>query len=189
MEQSPDLRRQLLEAVAWWLRTRPITRTAHGIVRNGVLHADEAYAADNTDEAVHRVLQTRAEYLRADGWRLEDCRPSDTATADAGRLLLLLTRVNLMDGAAALATGGFFGDYNFAPCDLWVSHMRVSVRLGGFREEQDQLVLVNWIPRELVRVAQIGVDANPERCLVWADECAPDLARSSRRLEAGAIHD
>lgn len=41
-------------------------------------------------------------------------------------------------------------------------------RLG--RMEFQDHTLVCWVPLELVPFAQMGIDANPEECIRWAEE-------------------
>ena len=78
------------------------------------------------------------------------------AHGDAGgRFLLYSPSENLACGAADTSSNGFFDANNVPPWDLWV----------GFSNG----TLVSWIPPALVDVAAMGIFANPEECIRWAD--------------------
>ncbi|HUF53137.1 MAG TPA: hypothetical protein VMR52_05100 [Dehalococcoidia bacterium] len=77
---------------------------------------------------------------------------------------------SLSDGAAEVATDGFFNSDNEPPWDLWIACV---VEPGG-RE-----YLVSWIPGELVDTVSTGVEVNPEACIFWLGELEEALGLRS----------
>jgi hypothetical protein len=94
---------------------------------------------------------------RAEQLRLEHRYPVDFPLSfHDGRLLLYAPNENLFDGAAQYSSKGFFNVDNVPPWDTWVC----------FFEEY----LVSWVPPQLLELANAGVEANPEQCILWAPE-------------------
>jgi hypothetical protein len=92
---------------------------------------------------------------RAEQLKLEHRYPVDPPLSfHDGRLLLYAPDENLFDGAAQYASKGFFNVDNVPPWDTWVC----------FFEEY----LVSWVPPQLLELANAGIEANPERCILWA---------------------
>lgn len=83
----------------------------------------------------------------------------------AGRFMLHFPDENLTDGAAELASDGFFDVFNVPPVDTWVS---------WFVEEGRPLVerryLLCYVPSWALLSARAGIEVNPEACIVWLDE-------------------
>lgn len=103
--------------------------------------------------SVVEQLSTR----RAEQLRLEHRDPAAPPLSfHDGRLLLYAPNENLFDGAAQYASKGFFNVDNVPPCDTWVC----------FFEEY----LVSWVPTQLLELANTGIEANPEQCILWAPE-------------------
>jgi hypothetical protein len=101
---------------------------------------------------VESVANRRAEQLR-----LKQRYPSDIANdLQGGRLLLYSPDENLCDGAAQYSSKGFFDVDNIPPWDTWVC----------FFEQY----LVSWVPPQLLELANIGIEVNPEQCILWAPE-------------------
>jgi hypothetical protein len=65
------------------------------------------------------------------------------------------------NGAAEYVSFGFFDVDNVPPWDTWVT------MFGKY--------VVSWVPPQLFRLVQEGLDVNPERCIVWADD--PSVSR------------
>jgi hypothetical protein len=81
-----------------------------------------------------------------------------------GRLLHFDPSASLSDGAAQVASEGFFDADNTPPEDTWVDFVeKPEGRWTAFDS-----YLVCWIPAELVEAAIAGIEANPEECLRWA---------------------
>jgi len=102
--------------------------------------------SEKCSEIVSSVVARRAEALQRD--------PRDPSTRaldlSQGRLLLFAPRESLSDGAASYSSKGFFDVDNAPPWDTWV----------GLVEQ--------YVPPQLIELANSGVDVNPEQCLLWA---------------------
>jgi hypothetical protein len=57
----------------------------------------------------------------------------------------------------------------------------------GAQGEMEANYLVAWVPPDFIRLANQGVDANPEECIVWLDTLDDEFVRSVRRLSF--VHD
>jgi hypothetical protein len=75
---------------------------------------------------------------------------------ETGRLLLYAPDENLFDEAACSASPGFFDAGNIPPWDTWICF---------FVE-----YLVRWVPPPLAELANQGIDANAEPCILWTPE-------------------
>jgi hypothetical protein len=103
-------------------------------------------------QMVDDLAQRRGEHLR-----FEQRYPSDPASnLQGGRLLLYAPDENLFDGAAEVQSKGFFDVNNIPPWDTWIC----------FFEQY----LVSWVPPKLLKLANAGIDVNPEGCIFWAPE-------------------
>jgi hypothetical protein len=101
---------------------------------------------------VERVAEARSQILRNSG-RYSELHSSEPR---GGRLLLYAPQDNLACGTAEYLSLGFFDVDNVPPWDTWI------LMLGKY--------LVSWVPRQLVRLVQEGLDVNPEQCTLWADD-------------------
>ena len=101
-----------------------------------------------------QIVETLAD-KRAEQLRIEQRYPS-TPLMDlgGGRLLLYAPDENLCDGAAQSSSKGFFDVDNIPPWDTWVCFV--------------DRYLVSWVPPQLLDLANQGINANPEQCILWA---------------------
>jgi ferredoxin len=76
----------------------------------------------------------------------------------SGRLLIYNPWENVADGASQVSSLGFFDINDAPPWDTWIHYAEGR--------------LVSWVPNELIKLAQDGIDANPVQCIQWADESA-----------------
>jgi hypothetical protein len=107
---------------------------------------------DDCFRIVNIVLERRAQELR-----IQKNYPSIQFDGiGQGRLLLYVPRENLCDGAAEVASHGFFDVDNTPPWDTWTCFF--------------EKYLVSWVPPQLLDLADKGVDVNPEQCIFWAPE-------------------
>lgn len=131
-----------------------ITPLSHQL-RSPILRPSGATFASGRSEQIHvveDVVKRRAAQLHS-----ERRYPSSLlGSLEGGRLLLYAPDENLFDGAAQYSSKGFFDVNNVPPWDTWVC----------FFEQY----LVSWIPPQLVELANQGIDANPEGCILWARE-------------------
>ncbi len=84
-----------------------------------------------------------------------------------GRLLAYDPDSNLSDGAARQESRGFFDDDNTPPWDTWLGYVTEDDGAGSGRFVQFTGYLISWVPQEFVALAEAGIDANPERCILW----------------------
>ena len=149
--------RMLLETVSWLsehdLAEHDLAQPLGPGPSNGCAAEVEAVLA--------HVQKRRAEELSLRGIALSD--------AQNGKLLLLLVEINLMDGAAHGVSNGFFDQFNLPPIATWVD-----MRVVG---PDNETALLCWVPETHVPDAQAGIDVNPEECMGWARELAPNLYR------------
>jgi hypothetical protein len=124
-------------------------------LRSPVLQPSRGRFPSNRSEQaqiVGNVSERRAVQLR-----LERRYPlSLLERLEGGRLLLYAPDENCSDGASQYASKGFFDVENIPPWDTWVCFF------GQY--------LVSWVPSPLVELANQGIDANPEQCILWAPE-------------------
>lgn len=99
--------------------------------------------------------------------------PDDLA---GGRLLIYFPNDDLFCGAARLQTGGFFDDNNVPPWDTWVAYLKDARSV----ESYDPEYLIAWIPRELVALADEGINVNPEQCIQWLEDTPVELVNVLR---------
>jgi hypothetical protein len=85
--------------------------------------------------------------------------------ANDGRILVYLPNVDLQDGAAEVATRGFFDVHNTPGWDTWIALFEDPAAGSA----QERLCLLAFIPTVLVPLVDHGVDVNPEECIVWLD--------------------
>jgi hypothetical protein len=111
-----------------------------------------AQSGANHTTIVEQVTKARFQILRNPGSYSE----STSSGPLGGRLLLFAPQDNLSDGAAEYASMGFFDLDNVPPWDTWIA------MFGKY--------LVSWVPPQLIRLVQEGLDVNPEQCILWADD-------------------
>lgn len=118
-------------------------------------------AQSDADHAaiVVQVTEGRSQLLRQLAKRSE----SGSSDLRSGRLLLFAPQDNLSDGAAEYVSLGFFDMDNVPPWDTWIA------MFGKY--------LVSWVPPQLIRLVQEGLDVNPEQCILWADD--PSVSKVS----------
>jgi len=103
-----------------------------------------------TREAVEALVAHRTELLQ----RHAGSSPI-LPNARGGKLLLFTPRDSLSDGAATVASDGFFDVDNVPAWDTWLYF--------------DGHTLVSWVPPQLISKVQLGIDVNPESCIRWDD--------------------
>lgn len=81
----------------------------------------------------------------------------DSVQKPGGRLLYFDPSTTLSDGAALVQSQGFFDNDNVPPWDTWLCF-------------SDDGFVVSWVPPGYLDRVDAGVEANPERCIMWAHE-------------------
>jgi hypothetical protein len=117
------------------------------------------------------VLRSRASALRK-----VDVRPvqSDRDLL-GGRLLVYYPDGNLVDGAAELASRGYFDLNNIPPWDTWVGLFR-----SDSTDPSESEYLISYVPPKLVSLAGAGIEANPEVCIQWLTQTDMPLGNMLR---------
>ena len=127
------------------------------------LRSDElrpSYLENSRESSVRTVASRRERAVKLDP-------ASGPASRRAGRLLVYFPDANLADGAAEVASRGFFDVDNVPPWDTWIALANDGPAIvdSSFHE-----YVIAWVPRELIGEAQAGIDVNPEECIVWLDD-------------------
>jgi hypothetical protein len=141
-EADGDCRRgSIVPPLRHQLRSEGLRPLAQSLAQLGADHA----------AIVDQVAEARSHALRQSG------KGSNSQSPDLcdGRLLLYAPEENLADGAAEYVSFGFFDVDNVPPWDAWVT------MFGKY--------LVTWVPPQLIRLVQEGLDVNPEQCILWAN--------------------
>jgi hypothetical protein len=199
MINSPaDLRKAILETIAWCVPRATKTDPGHSL--RTILPEPKGLAevydppprvpvefavrlapwARERQEIVAGIVSRRASQLVG-----QDLRRSERSLLEeAGSFLLYDPDSNLSDGCAEMLSGGFFDVDNAPPWDTWIWYLvepdletRVRVAWSSY--------LVAWVPSELVDLADVGIDVNPERCIRWAGDLDTSFTRLAR--EAGIV--
>ena len=150
----------LREAVAWC-----VSRANHSLRTPQI---GPRVLTSSYRDAVRSVVQARR--LHSTGLRLLDDLP------EGGRLLAYFPDEDLACGAAEAASGGYFDSNNVPPWDTWV----LMTEKPGQPPESRGTCLIAWVPPAFVSRAQHGIEANPEACICWLDDCSHDLQRVVR---------
>jgi hypothetical protein len=104
---------------------------------------------------VGEVAIRRRRLLKENGWVWNGERIED----QDGRLLIFHHDLTLSDGGAADLSGGLFDSNNQPPWDTWIGYLEES--------DSESSGLVSWVPGSLMKNAENGIYANPERSLEW----------------------
>jgi hypothetical protein len=86
----------------------------------------------------------------------------DVRRPDMGRLLIYFPDANLSDSAAEVASQDFFDMYNAPPWGTWVAYFEDLNQASSLSS-----YLLAWVPKELIAVANAGIEVNPEQCVMW----------------------
>jgi hypothetical protein len=87
-----------------------------------------------------------------------------------GRVLVYFPDADLTDGAAEVASVGFFDVYNAPPWGTWIGYFE-----DGGAERSYTSYLLAWVPDALVGAVAAGIDVNPEQCIAWLTDAQVDL--------------
>jgi hypothetical protein len=180
-DDMKQFRQRLAETIAWCAErgsaSDPTGSLRTELLRPADLIEIEGEYAEVIAErrAILRALAgKRAGFLRASG-RYPSAPAQDIAD---GRLLLFNPEDTLADGAAEVASNGFFDLDNVPPWDTWVCYVVEDA-------ERYRSYLISWAPPQLVAMADAGIDVNPEGCILWAADL--DAAFTRRLRQAGIV--
>jgi hypothetical protein len=131
----------------------------------------------NPATIIYFVAQARAYKLRDRGGGGEPFR--EPAPTGEGRLLVHYPGLNLVDGAAEVASEGFFDMWNLPPWDTWVAF---GTQPTTERDRSEADFLICWVPPQLVELANLGIEVNPEQCIAWLDKAQLAELRAAARM-------
>lgn len=102
-------------------------------------------------------------------------RPADLR---GGRLLVYFPDQNLADGAAEVASHGYFDIHNTPPWDTWIT-LGHDPSLG---DNSTETFLLAWVPPIFVDLVRCGIEVNPEECIAWLEDAAINARAELRHL-------
>jgi hypothetical protein len=153
---------------------------AKGADQWGLIHAArKASIARSREAIVDYLVSTRAAVMRING-----TYPTQLKTGLDGGLLVAFDPDNtLSDGAARVASEGFFDDHNMPPWDTWVTYVRDARPADAGRQDRTEFdsFLVSWVPAARVDVARRGIAVIPERCVLECQDVACQWSLELRR--------
>lgn len=120
--------------------------------------------ASDYREVVHSVVGARWNALG-----LPSREAGEPPSLHGGRILYFEPAMNLMDGAACVASLGFFDTENVPPWDTWLCFA-------------DNRFLVSWVPPGYVKRVAEGIWANPEQCINWAEAVDAPFTSALRHM-------
>lgn len=131
---------------------------------------------ENRFKMMERVIDERSHALRRMPAPPEP--PRTEGLLQGGRLLVYFPDDNTCDGAAELATGGYFDVDNVPPWDTWV---------GMFREDpesptQSEDYLIAWVPPVFVEAVAQGIWVNADFCVQWLEDSSTLMAKRLKDL-------
>jgi hypothetical protein len=155
IKDSVHFNQRLAETIAWCCGRAAASYPKHSLRYDslcpGILSATRA-------DAVLTVLGYRESWLRQ-----ANIKPiAKDRELRLGRLLCYFPDADLADGAAEVASDGFFDIHNVPPWDTWVGLYRSDLREASFRE-----YLISYVPGMFLEQATKGVEVNPEQCIMW----------------------
>jgi hypothetical protein len=169
---------RLTEAIAWCVSAGSLLRPDTSLRTCRQTPGD----LSSQDHQVFLVALERSQRLSSSGKR----NLPPVTNLCGGRLLAYFPNDNLFDGFAEVQSKGFFDVNNIPPHDTWVwmvRNSRIHHLADGGSWEGEANYLVAWVPPDFIQLADIGVDANPEACVVWLETLEDEFVQSLRRLK------
>ena len=155
IKDSVHFNQRLAEAVAWCCNHASASYPKHSLRYDslcpGTLSATRA-------DAVLTVLGYRGVWLQQ-----QNIKPViEDRELRQGRLLCYFPDADLTDGAAEVASDGFFDNHNVPPWDTWVGLYQ-----SDLRDVSLKVYLISYVPEMFLQQAARGVEVNPEQCVMW----------------------
>jgi hypothetical protein len=146
---------RLAEAVSWCcdhaVASDPVRSLRYGSLYPSIL-------SETRDDVVLSVLMYRGSWLQQ-----QRIKPiTKDLDLRRGRLLCYFPDANLADGAAEVASEGFFDTNNIPPWDSWVGLYR-----SDLRDVSQKVYLISYVPEVFLGLASRGIEVNPEECIMW----------------------
>lgn len=159
---------RLAETIEWCLSRADISEPKDSLrskaLKPEVLFNEDSYLYNPAKriEGISDLLAKRRKLLGK-----EVVPVTTNADLKVGKLLAFFPDETLCDGAAEMASYGFFDVDNVPAWDTWV---------GIFRD-YDREYIVSYIPHQFVPLVDEGTDVNPEDCIPWLERSDTKLAR------------
>lgn len=147
---------RIAEAIRWCAIVRQ-SQKSKATLRSRDLQP--ALLSGSRVDVVSDVVSTRH-------WKVADSLASPIQTMpslEGGRLLCYFPDADLCDGAAEIASEGYFDAHNTPPWDTWVSYFQDGSDPVGCYDNY----LLAYVPAQLVPLAVAGMMVNPEECVAW----------------------
>lgn len=174
-DQEWRLQREITLVTRWVLQREALSRTAPIQDRYRTLSLLDAtehhhFMASDWHErqrVVEQICRRRAAVLaQTNSGMAPNSQDEALSREGQGKLLAFDPSASLSDGAASVATEGFFDFDNTPPWDLWLAYETTTTPyLSSWRPFSTYLIC--WIPDALVELVSAGCDVNPEGCLKW----------------------
>lgn len=166
--ELPGIYRAALEAIAAIVESISGAPTSASGIQTYIPITSEVWATfmAETDtgrrEIVRWVSQRRMQFLSSTNLRA----PTMTSQGPEGRFLAYDPDDSLSDGAAMVATSGFYTFDNMPPAALWLDFIVEPTRRASVWTPFSAYILC-WVPAQLTALADEGIAVNAEQCLRW----------------------
>lgn len=158
IKDSIHFEQRLAETVVWCCERISTADPKHS------LRYDSLYPSillETRADVVLNVLMYRASWLQQ-----QNVKSIKTdRELKRGRLLCYFPDANLADGAAELASEGFFDLNNVPPWDTWVGLYQ-----SDLQDASRKVYLISYVPEAFIQHAGRGIEVNPEECIMWLYE-------------------
>lgn len=177
MDDIEEFRKRLIETQTWCAAridmVHPDTSLRSPLLRPTGTHGDDERMTNITwgslaerREMVAALTSQRADLLAQAG---QVPAPS-LIPAIKGRHLAYDPDSTLSDGAAWVASKGFFDGDNTPAWDTWIAYIDTETPGNLFTLARFASFLVSWVPQDLVDMVEYALWANPEECIQWASD-------------------
>lgn len=157
----------LAETIVWCSQRPPSARPADALWSAELRPAVDSLSGLN-EGLIQPVIEQRRRLLHAN-----DHTPASNLAG--GRLLVYEPDDNLFDGAAQMASDGFFDVDNVPPWDTWLGYI--------YEEQFKRVCLLSWVPPVFLALADDGIEANPELCIRWAVDVKHEFLRQLHSID------
>jgi hypothetical protein len=168
-EHTVELFRQRLGETIRWCSQRQrgsvIAERFRSPALQPALRADGELDHWKTAEQRNEVVET---LIRRRAWLLASANGA-VEVESAGRIVTFAPEESLHDGAACLASQGYFDDANVPGWDAWICYVMPPTTAQEISWPVSySSYLLGWVPEEVVPLVEHGIEVNPESCLMWA---------------------
>jgi hypothetical protein len=144
---------RLTETITWCNSLESVAQLRSSAWSQGIFH-------EYCDDVVCDVGRSRALWYQRQKFEVVEKMPD----FNGGELMVCFPDQNLSDGYAELVSNGFFDVENVPPYDTWVAFFDDG---PGVTDRSFRRYLLCFVPHRLMKVAEAGIDGNPEQCILW----------------------